>query len=117
VVTEPHGNGSTRCSILTWEVTRQRQDYGTGNTELNTILLADGRARFTESQHDLQSQVNGLGSLKNGFNVGISTTKTRTTAFQGENHSRCKTATDRATIRYKDLIISVLIYHTAWKKL
>jgi hypothetical protein len=45
--------------------------FNTGNTGLHKILLADARAVSTDSEDDLERQVNGLERLENGFNMGI----------------------------------------------
>jgi hypothetical protein len=70
------------------EVIRQWQDvlikdFKIGNTVLNTILFADDQAIFSESEAGLRRAVNRLENIANGFNMRISTMKTKTMAFQG----------------------------------
>jgi hypothetical protein len=73
------------------------EDFKTGDTVLNTILFADHRAIFSESEGDLQRAVNRLANIANGFNMRISITKTKTMAFQGKNHIRCKIVVENKT--------------------
>jgi hypothetical protein len=56
----------------------------------------DDQAIFSESEAGLQRAVNRL--IANGFNMRISTIKTKTMAFQGKNHIRCKIVIDNKTI-------------------
>jgi hypothetical protein len=53
---------------------------------------------FSESEVGLQRAVNRLENIANDFNMRISTMKTKTMAFQGGNHIRCKTVIDNKTI-------------------
>jgi hypothetical protein len=51
-----------------------------------------------ESEAGRQRAVNRLENIPNGFNMRISTTKTKTMAFQGKSHIRCKTVIDNERI-------------------
>jgi hypothetical protein len=53
---------------------------------------------FNESEAGLQRTVNRLENIANSFNMRISTMKTKTVAFQGKNHTRCKIVIDNKTI-------------------
>jgi hypothetical protein len=64
---------------------------------LNTILFADNQAIFGESEASFQRTINRLENIANGFNMRISAMKTKTVAFQGENHIRCKILIDNKT--------------------
>jgi polyphosphate kinase len=90
-------------NIFIDEVIRQWQDvlfkdFKIGNTVLNTILFADDQAIISESEADFQRAVNRLENAANGFNMRISTMKTKAMAFQGKNHIRCKIVIDNKTI-------------------
>jgi hypothetical protein len=82
----------TLFKIFIDEVIRQWQDilikdfkdFEVGNTVLNTILFVDDQAIFSESEASLQRAVNRLENIANGFNMRISTMKTKTIAFQGK---------------------------------
>jgi hypothetical protein len=92
----------TLFNIFIDEVIRQWQDvlikdFKIGNTVLNTILFVDNQDIFSESEAGLQRAVNRLENKANGFNMRISTMKTKTMAFQGKNHIRCKIVVDNKT--------------------
>jgi retron-type reverse transcriptase len=79
----------TLFNIFIDEVIRQWQDvlikyFKIGNKVLNTILFAGDQAIFSESEAGLQRAVNILKNIGNGFNMRISTMKTKTMAFQGK---------------------------------
>jgi hypothetical protein len=52
--------------------------------QLNTILLADDYIISSESEDALQRAINKLENAANGFNMRISTMKTKTMAFKGK---------------------------------
>jgi hypothetical protein len=62
------------------------KDFKIGNTVLDTILFAENQVIFSESEAGLQRAFNRLENIANGFNIKISTMKTKTMAFQGKNH-------------------------------
>jgi hypothetical protein len=74
------------------------KDFEIGNTVLNIISFADDQAIFSESEAGLQRAVNRLENKAYGFNMRISTMKTKTMAFQGKNHVRYKIVIDNKTI-------------------
>jgi hypothetical protein len=89
----------TLFNIFIDEVIRQWQDvlikdFKIGNTVLNAILFADDQAVFSESKAGLQRTVSRLENIANGFNMKVSTMKTKTMTFQGKNHIRCKIMID-----------------------
>jgi hypothetical protein len=93
----------TIFNIFIDEINRQWQDvlikdFKIGYTVLNTILFVDDQTIFSESEAGLQRDVYRLENIANGFNMRISTRKTKTIAFQGENHIRCKIVIDNKTI-------------------
>jgi hypothetical protein len=47
-------------------------------------LFADDQAIFSESESGLQRAVNRLENIADGFNMRISTMKTKTMEFQGK---------------------------------
>jgi hypothetical protein len=94
---------STLFSIFIDEVIRLWQgvlirDFKIGNKVSNTILFADDQAIFSESEAGLQRADNRLENRANGFNMTISTMKTKTIAFQRKNHIRCKIVIDNKII-------------------
>jgi hypothetical protein len=89
----------TLLNIFIDEVIRKWQDvlikdFKIGNTVLNTILFADDQAIFSKSEAGLQIAVNRHENIANGFNMRISTLKTKTVVYQGKNHIRCKIEID-----------------------
>jgi hypothetical protein len=73
------------------EVIRQCQDLSTKDfkivkTVLNTILFANDQTIFSESKDNLQRAANRFQNTENGFNIEISTMKTKAMAFQGKHH-------------------------------
>jgi retron-type reverse transcriptase len=93
----------TLFNISIDKVIRQWQDvlikaFKICNTVLNTILFAGDRAIFSESEAGFQRAINRLENVANGFNMRITTMKTKTVAFQGKNHIRCKIVIDNKTI-------------------
>jgi hypothetical protein len=68
-----------------------------GKTIIYICYIEDDSAIFSESEASLQRAVNRFENIANGF-MRISTTKTKTLAFQGENDIRCKTVIDNKTI-------------------
>jgi hypothetical protein len=69
---------------------------------------------FSESEADLQRAVNRLENITNGFNMRISSMKTKTMALQGKNHLRFKIVIDNERIEqvssFKYLGINVSIF-------
>jgi hypothetical protein len=55
----------------------------------------DSQAIFSESDAGHQGAVK---NIANGFNMRVSTMKTKTMAFQGKNHIRCKIVIDNKTV-------------------
>jgi hypothetical protein len=83
----------TLFNIFIDEVIIQWQDvlikvFKIGNTVLNTILFVDSQAVLSQSEASLQRAVDRLESIAVGFNMRISTMKTKTMTFQGKNHIR-----------------------------
>jgi hypothetical protein len=55
-----------------------------------------------------------LENIANGFNMRISTMKTKTIVFQGKNHIRCKIVIDNKTIeQVSSFKYFGFMYHTA----
>jgi hypothetical protein len=94
---------TTLYNIFIDEVIRQWQDvlikdFKIVNTVLNTILFAEDQAIFSKSEAGFQRAVNRLENITNGFNMRISAMKTKTMAFQGKTHIRCKIVIHNKTI-------------------
>jgi len=62
----------------------QRQHAKKNNNTLDTLIYADDQALFANTEDELQYSVHHFNLIVNNFNMELSSTKTKTMAFQGK---------------------------------